>query len=70
MTNNTNTNYLTGMQCPECGSLGPFRIAARVAITAYDDSVEVEPDNDIEWDDDSGCVCKECGHSGIVSDFS
>ena len=63
-----NTNCLEGMRCPECGSLEPFLISARVTVVAYDDGVA--PDGDIEWEGDSGCLCKECGHSGIVSDFN
>jgi hypothetical protein len=55
------------MKCPECGSLGPFNIAATVWIEIYDEGIEEYQDS--EWDGDSACSCRECGHADTVSTY-
>ena len=64
----TNTNCLEGMQCPECKSDGPFRIAATVLVLVEDDGVADDLSGS-EWSDDGLCECDECDHSGTVKDF-
>lgn len=64
-----NTNCLEGMRCPnkDCGSEEPLHILTTTWVTVYDTGSGV---SDIQpWDDDSGCACLACGHSGTVSDF-
>jgi hypothetical protein len=62
-----NTNVLQGMRCPECGSLGPFRIEIITTALVFDSGVEDMGDN--EWDNESACECIECGYDGIVRDY-
>ena len=64
-----NKNCLEGMQCPECGSEGPFRIRVNVEILMYDDGSTDSPNGDQEWDDGSWCSCDECEHTGKVKAF-
>ena len=67
MSKRANTNCLTGFRCPECGSHGPFRIAATSLFTIHDDGAW--DFGEIEYDDGSYCVCDRCDHDGIVRDF-
>jgi hypothetical protein len=62
-----NTNCLEGMACPECKSLGPFKIAVTSMATVTDDGTDEF--EDIEWDDGSYCRCIECENDGIVENF-
>lgn len=68
MTNKPNTNCLAGMRCPQCQSTGPFRIVATALFTIGDDGADIF--GDIEYDGGSYCVCPDCGHDGIVHDFT
>ena len=62
-----NQNCLQGMKCPECGSEEPFTISAHCWVDMTDEgSDEVR---DLEWDNDSTCVCGACGHAALVGDF-
>jgi hypothetical protein len=63
-----NTNCLEGVKCPNCLSDGPFRIAARIMVTVYDNGTEDEG-GDYEWDGDTFCECCECRHAAKVKDF-
>lgn len=67
-TEEANTNCLSGMRCPECGSLGDFRISVVTMAVVSDDGV-LET-NDHEWDNNSYCECCECSHSGTVGTFT
>lgn len=51
-------------QCPSCKSKGPFIITARIFVNEGEDAAVDEG-----WNDDNACVCKNCGHGGIVGDF-
>lgn len=62
-----NSNCLAGMQCPACGSHGPFKIAATALFTMTDDGTESF--GDLEYDDGSYCLCPQCDHDGILADF-
>ena len=62
-----NTNILEGMQCPNCGSDGPFRIAITARALVFDDGTD-EID-DVEWVPGGDCICVDCGVYGTVSDF-
>ena len=63
----TNTNILEGMQCPACKSDGPFKIQAKSMFTVYDDGTDDY--GDVDWYDDSYCMCSDCDHSATVKDF-
>lgn len=68
MVKTKNTNCLTGLRCPKCGSLEPFNIVCTVVTTFYD--AGSDEDHDHEWDDKSYCSCVECGFEGTVKDFN
>ena len=63
-----NTNCLKGMQCPKCGSEGPFVIEVPATVLMSDDG-EVEHAIDTIWEDTSFCGCDDCDHVGDVADF-
>ena len=64
-----NTNVLTGLKCPKCGSLEPFSIATTCWARVYDDGIDQTEDH--EWDGNSACVCLNpgCRFSGRIKDF-
>ena len=62
-----NTNALAGMQCPECGSFGPFRIAGTATFEVTD--LGVEDLFNPAWDDASFCICIACNYDGVIMDF-
>ena len=62
-----NENTLVDFACPECGSRGRFEITATSTFTMDDHGADGY--SDIEWDDDSSCSCRACGHGGTVKDF-
>ncbi len=62
-----NENCLVGMSCPKCGQDAKFLIAARAWWEVTDDGTgEYE---DVEWDDDTACICDGCHMNGTVKDF-
>ncbi len=62
-----NTNCLEGMACPSCKSKGDFRIwVSGDALVSDDGIADIE---NLEWDDDSSCACRECTYGGTVSGF-
>ncbi len=65
-----NTNCLTGIKCPKCDALEPFDISARTNVIMFDDGSDPEDSHgDLEWDNDSFCLCLSCRHRGKVIDF-
>ena len=62
-----NTNLLKNMRCPNCGSEGPFRIRAEATLLVYDDCYEDH--GDLEWNNESYCVCVICSSFGTVQDL-
>lgn len=68
-TTNPNTNCLEGMRCPNCGSYGPFRIAASIFVIVTDDGTEDEGGG-YEWEDTSACICGACDHPGTIALFT
>jgi DNA-directed RNA polymerase subunit RPC12/RpoP len=64
----TNENALEDMACPGCGSRGRFAIA--VTTTAIFDDLGSDDVGDLEYENDSSCTCRECGHAGTVADFT
>ena len=65
-----NTNCLAGMKCPKCGALEPFDILAITTVMMFDDGTDPdEPQGDLEWDNESSCMCLACRHTGKVRDF-
>lgn len=65
-----NTNCLAGMQCPECGSLEPFRIAVETTAVFWDEGSDpVQGSGTMTWNDDSYCKCCACDFEGTVLNF-
>jgi hypothetical protein len=46
------------MKCPDCGSEGPFLIAATCWAVVGDDGVEQAEDYD--WEASASIICKQC----------
>lgn len=64
-----NTNCLRGIQCPECGSLGPFIITVETNVVMHDDGwSETTGDRD-DWGAHSLIRCDSCDHPGVVAEF-
>jgi hypothetical protein len=65
-----NTNYLAGMQCPTCGSEGPFFIEVTATVEVHDSYIDLDayPD-DCTWLAYSPCECDACGANGMVEEF-
>lgn len=63
-----NKNCLEGYRCPKCKSEGPFRIVGTSEFTVWDDGTEDH--SDVQWDDDSTCVCTQCDFGGTLGDFA
>lgn len=61
-----NSNCLEDVQCPACSSEGPFNIVGTAWFFVTDDGTSEF--RDVEWDDDSTCVCP-CGKRGPLRDF-
>lgn len=65
-----NTNCLDGIKCPKCGAIEPFDITARTNLVMFDNgSDHDESHEDLEWDNDSPCLCLACRFAGKVLDF-
>ena len=64
----SNTNCLDGMQCPKCGSEGPFWIDATARFLVSDDGTEEY--QDVAWQSRNGCECAACQHRGVAVDFT
>jgi hypothetical protein len=62
-----NTNCLEGIRCPKCGQEDEFRIACTMVCTVIDDGTEKI--GDIEWDENSWCLCPRCEKDGKLKDF-
>ena len=65
-----NTNCLQGFRCPKCGSIEPFYIDVVTSVRMWDDGSDLGYGADLEWEDDSYCMCGECSHDGKVKDFN
>ena len=63
-----NKNYLAGMRCPACGSVGPFYIGVSCTVKVADDRIIWEG-GDPHWSDGSDCICAACNHLGLVLEF-
>jgi len=66
----TNSNCLRGIQCPECGSEGPFWITVETLVLMNDDGGWSETSGDTDdWGSWSFIRCNKCDEAGIVSEF-
>jgi hypothetical protein len=63
-----NSNVLTDVACPNCGSRGRFSIECSTTVLCGDDGTE--DDGDHLWEDTSSCSCRSCGHGATVADFT
>lgn len=62
-----NDGCLQDMACPKCGEREVLHITATSVFQVYDEGTDDH--EDVEWDGDSHCCCRECGHEGKVKDF-
>lgn len=62
-----NKNCLANMACPECGSLGPYKIEAKCDADVDDNGIDTT--ENFQWEADSPCTCKACSHDALVRDF-
>ncbi len=68
---NPNINHLEGMECPNCGSFGPFRIhVTHSGETLVSDDGTYLIQGDVEWDEASECSCTNCTFKGMVANFT
>ena len=65
---NPNTNLLAGMECPKCGSFGPFTMEVTRAVIMHDDGSE-DIGGDESWGDSAHCREADCEHIGTVAEF-
>ena len=63
-----NTNCLAGIKCPQCGYEDKFRIECHVVMTVTDEGTE-DIAGDVEWQDESWCVCANCERQGELRSF-
>lgn len=56
-----------GLECPKCGSDSRLSIVIRAWANLGIDGTE--PYGDHEWDQDSPCMCSDCGHTANVMHF-
>ena len=63
-----NDGQLADMCCPSCGERSRFKITATSRFTVFDHTVDEHAD--VEWDQDSSCMCGMCDHPGTVKDFT
>lgn len=54
--------------CPACGQADHLQIVITTLARISPEGSDCEGDH--EWDDGSYCRCPECGHDGIVADFT
>ena len=59
-----NTGILEDIRCPKCSSYEPFYINFGARLV-YDQATQ----NTYVWDMESGIVCVECQHKGVVGEF-
>lgn len=64
----TNTNCLTNIKCPRCGSLEPFRIEVTSLMTVWDNGTDDY--GEVMWEDDAYIECIECNFHGKVHGFT
>lgn len=64
-----NENCLSGMQCPNCGSCGPFIVEVTSLVKLYNDGSNEDYGMNFDWDDSSYCECAECHHAETVRKF-
>ena len=62
-----NVNCLEGFECPACHANREFRIVV-TSLADFTDDGSGET-HDLEWEDDSFCICSTCGHEGTVDEF-
>ena len=63
----TNTRFLEGIRCPECGQDERFHIEA--LITCFVTDNEIDSGDDTDWNDENYCCCVECLCDGPVKSF-
>ena len=66
----TIAEYAPGLKCPECEHTDDFCIQVLTwANVDADGNEEVDTWDDMEWNDESVCICKNCQHMAKVGAF-
>ena len=68
MSHSPDVRDVFGLGCPACGQAEELCIMITTLARVTADGSD--PEGDHEWEDTSYCHCPECGHAGVVSDFS
>ncbi len=68
-TKNPNINCLEGKECPNCGSYGPFEVAATMWVLLCDNGTDDAEDGTVEYDNNAPAKCCECDYEGVFGDF-
>lgn len=63
-----NENTLIDFACPKCGHRSDFHIEFK-SVGRFSD-MGCDEHDDMEWSDNSYCMCGNCNHVGAVEDFT
>ena len=55
------------VKCPKCKSSGPFNIEVKGWATISDGEVDVA--TELGWNNESRCLCIDCGYSAKLKAF-
>jgi len=62
-----NENCLEGMKCPNCGSLGPYKIVSSCWAVWTDEGTRDY--TEFEFGDEDACICLNCEYNATVNCF-
>lgn len=60
------------MRCPECGDDSKIDVAVQTFVRLLENGVDQDlatNEDGVEWTYESACICRACGHAGMVMDF-
>lgn len=59
------------MACPKCRRDSKIDIAANIWVRLVPDGTDQDEsaDSSVDWNDDSLCICRACGHAGAAKQF-
>lgn len=66
-TTDDTVRHIFNMACPACGS--DEDLLVDITTLAYLTADGTEATGEHDWDDESGCRCSACDHTGKAKDF-
>ena len=63
-----NANCLEDTACPHCGNRDLFHIEVKTVMEVTDGGTDTQ--GDVEWEETSPTVCKDCEATGTLADFT